>query len=304
MGEAVHSESVEHQIREMLSAHELSRLVTLKDEKSGELSSRTVRKRVLVALAMSTTKVDVNPENASRCFVIATDESETQTRAVHSAQRGKYSLARASVHADDVAAIVVRHQAAQRLLTPIAIVNPYAHLLDFPARLMRTRRDHERFLDLIASACFLRQFQKERQHDERGTAYIACDLEDYRMAYGIMQAILPMTLSTVPRYARELYDELRAVARAKAAEQGLEVTEAVLTQREIREATGGSPFLIKTALRALTDLEYVAVTGVRARGSRNAYRLYADESLHLVDLSAIPTPEALATRAQAEGIAL
>jgi hypothetical protein len=263
-----------------------------------------VKKRVVVALAMSTTKSEVNPENSSRCFVLSTDESEAQTRAVHVAQRGKYSLERTSSTREELAAIVVRHQAAQRLLTPVRIVNPYAHLLDFPARLMRTRRDHERFLDLIASACFLRQFQKEKQHDEQGTAYIACDLTDYRMAYGILAAILPSTLSTVPRYARELYDELRAVARAKAAEQGLDVTEAVLTQREIREATGGSPFMIKTALRVLADLEYVSVTGALMRGSRNAYRLIADESLHLVDLSAIPTPDDLAARAQAEGIAI
>ena len=38
MGEAVHSHSVEHQIREMLSAKELSRLVAVKDKKTGRLS--------------------------------------------------------------------------------------------------------------------------------------------------------------------------------------------------------------------------------------------------------------------------
>ena len=55
MGEAVHSEVVEHQVREMLSSRELSRLVTLKDERTGELSSRMVRKPVVVSCALSTT---------------------------------------------------------------------------------------------------------------------------------------------------------------------------------------------------------------------------------------------------------
>ena len=113
MGEAVHSFSVEHQIREMLSAKELSRLVAVKDEKTGELSSKLVRKKVLVSLAMSTTSSDVNPENASRCFVVSTDESEEQTRDVHRSQRGKYSLERFSEREDTIAAIIARLRDAQ-----------------------------------------------------------------------------------------------------------------------------------------------------------------------------------------------
>jgi DNA primase len=53
MGEAVHGDIVEHQLREMLSAKELSRLVTTKDEKTGALTSRMVRKEVIVSAIMS-----------------------------------------------------------------------------------------------------------------------------------------------------------------------------------------------------------------------------------------------------------
>ncbi|MCP4111036.1 MAG: hypothetical protein GY749_36845, partial [Desulfobacteraceae bacterium] len=60
MGEAVHSDVVEHQIREMLSAHELSRLVTTKDEKTGQMVSRMVRKEVTVSAVMSSTDYDLN----------------------------------------------------------------------------------------------------------------------------------------------------------------------------------------------------------------------------------------------------
>ena len=35
------------------------------------------------------------------------------------------------------------------------------------------------------------------------------------------------------------------------------------------------------------------VAGSRFRGSRNAYRLFRDEPIQLVDLSMIPTPEAM-----------
>ena len=37
LGEAVHSEAVEHQIREMLSSRQLSRMVTVKDETTGKM---------------------------------------------------------------------------------------------------------------------------------------------------------------------------------------------------------------------------------------------------------------------------
>ena len=82
LGEAVHSDSVEHQIREMLSGKELSRLVTVKDEKTGTMKSEIMKKPVIVSAVMSGTNYGINPENASRCFVISADES-TRTDAPH-----------------------------------------------------------------------------------------------------------------------------------------------------------------------------------------------------------------------------
>jgi hypothetical protein len=49
LGEAVHGEVVEHQIREMLSGKELSRLVTIKDPETGKMQSRVVRTPVIVS---------------------------------------------------------------------------------------------------------------------------------------------------------------------------------------------------------------------------------------------------------------
>jgi DNA primase len=290
MGEALHSSSVEHQIREMLSAKELARLVTMKDEKTGEMTSKLVRKDVIVSMVMSTTSVDVNPENASRCFVIAADESEAQTRAIHEVQRGKYSLSRLSQKGEMVPSIIARHKAAQRVLRKIGIVNPFASSIGFPARLMRTRRDHERFLDLIACVCFLRQYQKETKHSGSGYEYVECDMEDYRIAYGLMQAILPLTLSNFPVASQALYDDIRRIIHAKAERNGLSVLDTELSQREIREATSLSQMAVKRNVRTLVDYEYLSSTGFSVRGAKRAYKLVRDETLNLVDLSTIPTP--------------
>ena len=298
LGEAVHSEVVEHQIREMLSSHELSRLVAMKDTKTGELSSRTVRSPVVVAAVMSSTRTEMNPENASRAFQVNADESREQTRRIHEAQRSKYSLERHSKERSLIPTIIEAHHAAQRLLAPRVIVNPFASKLVFPDALMRSRRDHERFVDLIAAVCFLRQFQKEEKESRDGATgeavrYIECDMADYKIAYAILCATLPATLSSFPPSAIELYEAVRALLREKAKREGLKVSEVSVTQREIREATGFNQRWIKRYMQLLGEWEYLVIAGARARGSRNAYRLFRDEPIRLVDLSMIPSPEVM-----------
>jgi len=296
MGEAVHSEAVEHQVREMLSAHELSRLVTMKDPKTGELRSRMVRKEVIVSAVMSTTNNNINPENASRSFVVNTDESETQTRAIHASQRKKYSVRRFTEKETLIPQIIKTHFAAQRLLIPRTIVNPFAGVLDFPSSLMRSRRDHERFIDLISAVCFLRQFQKEEKQTKEGVVFIECDLTDYRTAYEIMTHILPATLTSFPKSALELYEILRKVIKKKAKEDGLLPVEVSVTQRELREATGMSQMFVKRNMRTLSDYEYVISFGSPGARSRKSYRLIADEAIRLIDLSIIPTPSEIESR--------
>lgn len=290
MGEAVHSEAVEHQVREMLSAHELSRLVTMKDPKTGELRSRMVRKKVIVSAVMSTTNNNINPENASRSFVVNTDESEEQTRAIHVSQRKKYSVERYAEKEELIPVIIKKHHAAQRLLKTRVIFNPFAEFLDFPAALMRSRRDHLRFIDLIACVCFLCQFQKEKEKTKEGLSYIKCDLDDYKIAYEIMISILPSTLTSFPKSALELYETVREVIKKKAGEENLSAIEVSVTQRELREATGMSQMFVKRNMRILSDYEYVFSSGSPCARSRKSYRLIADEAIRLIDLSVIPTP--------------
>jgi DNA primase len=297
MGEAVHSLAVEHQVREMLSSRELSRLVTLKDEKTGELSSRMVRKQVLVSCALSTTNPQVNPENASRFFVVGADESVAQTRAIHRRQREKYSLDHRRQGEKESSAIEARHRAAQRLLSPRVIVNPFAAFLEFPSRLMRSRRDHERFLDLIACVCHLRQYLKT-ERENGGVRYIECDLTDYAAAHGVMSRVLSSTYGELPQGALELYEALRGLAKKKAAEQGVGADEIGVSQRELREATGLVAHSVKRSLRLLVDYEYLVVEGSRRRGSRVGYRLIRDESACHIGENRIPSPEEVALKLQ------
>ncbi len=300
LGEAVHSETIEHQIREMLSGHQLSRLVALKDEKTGKLASHTLTSQVIVSAIMSSTSHDINPENASRCFLVNADESAAQTARIHATQREKYSLSRHFERLHSVPRIIARHHAAQRLLRPLLIVNPFAEHLDFPRAIIRTRRDHERFIDLIACVCFLRQYQKQsrRTSDAESGAeveYVECDTEDYRIAYAIMAGgVMTSTYAEIPRAMAAFYDELRELFRARAQQTGLKTVEVGLTQREVRKGVGWiGGESAKKYLRRLVSLEYLQLSHGGERGMRNSYQLVADEPLERLDFSMIPSPEAI-----------
>lgn len=289
LGESVHSEAVEHQLREMLSSGELSRLVTAKNEKSGQLTSKIVRKKVKVAMVMSSTSEYINEENASRCFLIGTDESQKQTKAIHKRQRQKYSLDAYRKQREAIPAIIERHQTAQRLLEPKLIINPFAEVLDFPSKQMRTRRDHERFIDLIAAVCFLRQHQKP----PAAAPHIECDMEDYRVAYKIMSAILPSTLGTLPSSALRVYEPLKALIETRSSKLNIKEDKLWITQRELREYSGLGHDQIKKNLRTLAEWEYV-----RVRGSSRGMRLRYGLSSRLISHSseALPSPQVILER--------
>jgi len=294
LGEAVHGEVVEHQIREMLSGKELSRLVTIKDPETGKMQSRVVRTPVIVSSVMSGTSHDLNPENASRYFVVNADESREQTHRIHEEQRRKHSLERLTAGRGGVEAIIRSHQAAQRLLRKVEIVNDFAPLVGFPVSLMRSRRDHDRFLDLIATVCYLRQYQK-RSEKAGNVEFIRTDLEDYRVAYRIMvEGVLSSTIRELPAGAVGLYEEIRTWIRREAKKQGLESEELSFTQRQVREMTGLGHTWVKEALRKLVDYDHVTIAHGGGARSRAFYRLRADEALAGVDLSMIPSPEAMA----------
>jgi hypothetical protein len=292
LGEAVHGDIIEHQIREMLSGKELSRMVTIKDAETGKLQSRIVRTPVIVSSVMGSTRGRINPENASRCFVINADESRGQTARIHDNQRRKYSLEKLTVGDEKVKHIIAQHQAAQRMLQKKTIINDFAQYLDFPTALMRMRRDHDRFLDLIAAVCFLRQYQKKEEYSGN-VSFIRCDTEDYEIAYRIMiEGVLSSTMGELPRGAQMLYEDIRSWVRKEAKKQKLEAKEVSFTQRQIREATGLGHTWIKANVRKLVEYDYLELARGRER-AKSYYRIRADEDILAVDLSMIPTPGAM-----------
>jgi hypothetical protein len=302
-GEAIHSDTIEYQIREMLSSKELTRLVTLKDDKTGKLKSELIKKKVIVSTVMSTTSHKINPENASRYFIVNADESKVQTQKIHESQKLKYTLERQYIKDVVIPMIIKKHHIAQRLLKNVTIINNFAKYLNFPDSTMRTRRDHERFIDLITAVCFLRQYQKEvksyefndnnnEEIDKKIIDYIECDLEDYKIAYEIMiNGIMLATMTDIPKGAVSLYEEIRNMVKEQAVERQLFPEEISFIQRDVREYTKLGADSIRKYMKMLVDYEYLLLISGRNKGLRQTYRLRKDESIDNLDLTVIPTPD-------------
>jgi hypothetical protein len=168
--------------------------------------------------------------------------------------------------------------------------------LDFPVKNMRTRRDNDRFIDLIATVCFIRQYQKEVNTFSDGAEYVYCDIEDYSISYEIIKNILPATLFELPPATIDLYDEIRAYVKHRADEERLSPVEVNFTQRDVREHSEFGGEFIKKHLRLLVDYEYITYSGNKTRGARRNYRLIADEAIENIDISAIPIPEEMSKK--------
>ena len=301
LGESVHSEPVEYQIREMLSSHELARLVAAKDAKTGKIVSKHIKSPVIVSAMMSSTNENINPENASRYFIIRTDETRKQTARIHRVQKHKYSRNRYEQKKHLIPEIIKIHKSAQRLLKNVVVFNHYASLIDFPTCRMRNRRDHDRFNDLVAGICFLRQYQKEQKTASDSVTgkeytYIECDLKDYEIARQIACHILPSTINEFPPQALALYEIMRKIARDQAQEKNILPEEVELKQRDIRELGEVGHMFVKTWIRTLIDYEYVKIAGPGKRGSFYKYSLVKDEPVKQEDLSLLPTVEQLKRR--------
>jgi len=226
-------------------------------------------------LMMTTTAIDVDEELLNRCLVLTVDEDREQTRAIHRLQREKRTLA-GLVRRQERQAILAVHRNAQRLLRPLAVVNPFADQLTFLDGQTRTRRDHEKYLTLIDTIALLHQHQRPiRTATVQGQAieYIEASLADIALANRLAHEVLGRSLDELPPQTRRVLgaviDHVRDQARVRATSVGA----VRFTRKEIRDASGWGDTQLKLHLGRLAELEYLLVHRV---GQSFAYELLYD----------------------------
>ena len=116
------------------SEGELSIASTGKDPHTGRMVTQEYRVEGPVMIFLTTTAVDIDEELLNRCLILTVDESREQTRRIHALQRAGYRPGGDPGGRMRSAAVLALHRAAQRLLRPLRVFNPYRGGADLPRR--------------------------------------------------------------------------------------------------------------------------------------------------------------------------
>ncbi|MFA7542380.1 MAG: hypothetical protein WCZ02_09885, partial [Lysobacterales bacterium] len=140
------------------------------------------------------------------------------------------------------------HRAAQALLRPLAVVNPYAKELTFASDRVRLRRDHVKYLTLIEAIALLHQQQRPvRSLDVDGgrVEYIEVTPADIALANRLAHAVLGRSLDALPPQTRRVLAALEAWVREQAGPAADAPTRAAVrfTRRQVRNHRGEETFV-------------------------------------------------------------
>ena len=287
-----------YSIRAMQSAKRLTVAATGKDPATGKMRTEEYTVRGPVAVMLTTTRTDFDPETMSRFLCLTVDESAEMTQRIHESQR----------HGDTLEGLLARktsdrvqrkHHNAQRLLEPLSVVNPHAERLRFPFESLRSRRDHKKYLGLIKAIAYLHQRQREVkqvEHEGELVRYVEVSLTDIALANDLMSEVLAHSLSDLTPQAQRLLAVLREMIREKSNGE----VKRCFSRRELREYSRWSDWQVKTHLAELVELEYVHVRQ-GAKGKEYLYEILTEPEPGCVMLGLTPTDELLARLRQLGG---
>jgi len=269
--------SAAYALKLLQSEGELTIASTGKDPVTGKLETQQYHVEGPVMIMLTTTAIDLDEELLNRCIVLSVDEGRQQTEAIHHSQRQRRTLAGLLARADRQS-IRTLYQNAQRLIKPLAVVNPYAKHLTFVADRTRTRRDHEKYLTLIDTITLLHQHQRvlrTADHHDQRIRYIEVTLDDIEAANKLAHDILGRTLDELPPQTRKLLQLICAQVTERCTTLAMNRADYRFSRRDVREATGWGNTQLKIHLRRLEDLEYLLVHR-GGRGQSFVYELLYD----------------------------
>ena len=253
------AERAAYALKLLSSDGELSIASTGKDTVTGRLVTHTYAVTGPASIFLTTTAIDVDEELLSRCIVLTVDEGRAQTRAIHDRQRAAQTLGGllAGIERDQV---MLLHQNAQRLIEPVAVVNPHAGSLTFADATVRTRRDHVKYLTLIAAVTLLHQHQRPVKTVTRGgqvIRYVETTQGDIALTDRLAGQILARSLDELPPGTKRLLDALHGYVSRRCETEGLDRDLVRFTRRQLRETLPLGDTQLKVHLARLADYELV-----------------------------------------------
>ena len=268
------AEKARYALKLLQSEQELTIASTGKDPHTGRMETQEYHVEGPVAIVLTTTAIDIDEELMNRCLVLTVDESREQTERIHALQREARTLDGLRLKRRRSETIELL-QNAQRLLEPVAIINPYASQLRFTSGRTRTRRDHEKYLTLIDTITLLHQHQRPLHHDPEAGPHIRASLDDIAAANRLAPEILGRSLDELPYQTRHLLEHVKTHVRTMMDKDALDQPRCHFTRRDIREATGWSEFQVRMHLERLEQLEHLQRRSGR-NGTLMKYELLVD----------------------------
>jgi DNA primase catalytic core len=268
-----------YSLRTLASDQRLSIAATRTDPATGKLSTEHYEVFGPVVIVITTTSAEAfDEETRSRFVQLSMNESIEQTKAILERQRHQYSLSGVLEKAESEE-IKRLHHHAQRLIRPLAVVNPYVEYLTYPSEKIIHRREQRKYLSLINSVALLHQYQREIKTAKRGDIeieYVEVELSDIALANELAEEILGQAMDELAPPVRGMFDAIAKACREKAAESESRAEDVQLTRREIRETTAWSDWQVRMYCQKLVEMEYLfAVQAVN--GKPAVYQLARDE---------------------------
>jgi hypothetical protein len=248
------AEKASYALKLLQSEGELRIASTGKDPHTGRMETQEYHVQGPVMIFLTTTAVDIDEELQNRCLILIVDESREQTARIHVLQREartEAGLARKAQREE----LLALHRAAQSLLQPLPVFNPYSEKLRFLSHQLRTRRDHEKYLLLIDSLALLFQHQRERKMIA-GREHVVATLDDIARANELAHEVLGRGLDDMPPQTRALLALVQQMQQERAKKtRGRDGGH--WRRRDLRAFTGWSDTALKVHLGRLVELEYV-----------------------------------------------
>jgi len=287
-----------YSLRTLASDQRLSIAATRTDPATGKLSTEHYEVFGPVVIVITTTSAEAfDEETRSRFVQLSMNESIAQTKAILERQRHQYSLLGVLEKAESEE-IKKLHHHAQRMLKPLAVVNPFVEHLTYPSEKIIHRREQRKYLSLINSIALLHQYQREIKTAKRGEIeieYVEVELSDIALANELAEEILGKAMDELAPPVRGMFEAITKACREKAAELKIKTEDVQLTRREIREMTAWSDWQVRMYCQKLVEMEYLfAVQAMN--GKPSVYQLARDEESQTNTLRGLTSVDELKKR--------
>jgi DNA primase len=257
-------EEAQFAFRELQSKGMIISSTSTKDD-NGNISAQEKTVYGPIASMSCTTKGEIYEDNMSRCFIIAVDESNEQSKKVIQYQNQKASGQIDEAKEKQCTEFI---QTLVNLLKSHDVINPYADKVHLPDEAHKIRRLNGLYQAFVKAITLMHQYQRKK--DNRGR--LISEKEDLQIAAEILFESILLKVDELDGSLRQFYERLKLYkTKGNGHHESYE-----FGQREVRQSLHVSKTQLHRYLHDLEQLEYIRQSGGYANRGFNYKVLYWD----------------------------